>query len=471
MPNVVKTDIDALNAVLTITLSKEDYLTKVQQDIKKYAQRVAMKGFRPGKTPQGLVKKMYGSAFLMDAVQDMLYKTLGEYMEETKIDVLGQPMLSQEQPDNKLDIKNPTDISFKFDLGLVPEFDLQGLDGATFERYEVTVDPSKIDAELDNARRRAGEEQEVSNIQDGDMLFLAIKEVGGSIEKDLTVSMNWLTEEMQEVFKTQNKGSQLTINIFQLEKETTPQYVRKYFLGLEEDNDKAVNENFDVTITKITRMALGELTEEFLEKNFGVKTEEEARASINKNLNQTFEASADALLLSKMQERLMADNQIELPDTFLKRWLQTQNDKNTADVVEKGYASFAQNLRWTLIRSKVAKTSDINISDEDMKDTYRKKIKSYLGGMAVGEEFVESLVSRVMDDEKQFSELYEETMTDKTFEAMKLRSTILERPIGVEEFNSVMSTARYEAALARGEVQEAVPEEDGVELVEAEEVV
>jgi trigger factor len=473
MPNVVRTDIDALNAVLTVNVAKEDYLSKVKKDMKTFTQRQPMKGFRPGKTPPKLVQSMYGTEFVMDAVNKTLQDTLSDYLQTEKPEIFGQPIGSVEQPDFKFDPKNPSDFSMSFDLGLIPQFEVKGLDGTDFERYVVQVDPAKIDAELENRRKQGGETKEVdNNIEGNDMVYLYAKEHGGSfVKEELTLSMNWLNEEMQDVFKTQKLGDQLTVNIFQLEKETTAEYVRKYFLGIEDSDNREINENFDVKITKVTRVVPAAFDEEFFQKNFGVATETEAREQLNGTLGGNYTAQADALLIRDFQLRLIEANKFDLPDGFLKRWLLTQNDKNTPQVVESGYESFAQSMRWSLIRSKVAKEAGIQISDDDLKNYYRDRIKGYLGGMAIDDAFIDSLVEKVFDDEKQLSELYEDVMTEKTFDAMKTRATIVEKPVSSDEFDSLMAAARAEAALVRGDMkEELLTGEAEIEEIIAEEI-
>jgi trigger factor len=178
MSKVVRTDKDALNAVLSITIPKEDYLSKVQKEIKKYSQKASMKGFRPGKTPQTLVKKMYGSQFLMDSVNEIVRTELGEYLNEEKANFIGEPLPSADQPKFQLDLKDPQDLVFKFDIGILPQFEIKALDGETYERYAVHIADDLIDAEFEKARATAGEEQEVTGtIQDNDLLNLKIKEV------------------------------------------------------------------------------------------------------------------------------------------------------------------------------------------------------------------------------------------------------------------------------------------------------
>ncbi len=474
MPNVVRTDIDALNAVLTVSILKEDYLPKVKKDMRTFTQRSPMKGFRPGKTPAKLVQNLYGAEFVMEAVNKTLQEAINNYLQTEKPDIFGQPIASVEQPDGLFDPKNPSDFSMNLDIAMMPEIDVNGLDGVDFPRYLVQVDPTKIDTELENRRKQGGETKEVEDtIQDNDMIYLYAKEHGGTLVKeDLTLSMNWLNEEMQDVFKTQKVGDQLTVNIFQLEKETTPQYVRKYFLGIEDTDTRDIKENFDVKITKVTRLVPAEFNEEFFQKNFGVATEEEARAQLNSTLGGNYVAQADALLIRDMQVSLVDSNQFALPDAFLKRWLLTQNEKNTPEIVETGYDSFAQNMRWTMIRSKVARDGGVQIDDEDLKESYRNKIRGYLGGMAIDDNFIESLVQRAFEDEKQVSEMYEDVMTEKTIELMKIRANIIDKPVSSDEFDSVMATARAEAAIARGEMKEELPSGNSAEIEEimAEEV-
>ena len=475
MSNVVRTDIDALNAVLAVTLTKDEYLGKVNKEIKKYSQKMQRPGFRPGKTPTSFVKKLYGDSFVIETVQEMMSQRLGEYLQETKPDIFGQPLLAEKQSEIGFDPKNPKDITFTFDMGLIPEFEVQGLDGVSYERYAVNVGEDKVDAEIENMRKRESAEVEVdTNIEDGDMITLHVKEQGGTLEKeDLLVSMNWITDEMKEVFRTQKRGDNLTINLFQLENNTTPQYVRKYFLGLEDTDEREVNENFDATIKFVKRQSPVEINQAFFDKNFGegvVNNETEMREAIRRGLSINFNGQADALMLRDIQDGLIAANTFDMPEAFLKRWLRTQNEKNTEESIESGFDAFTQNLRWTLVRSKIAKSSNVEITDQDLVDYYVARIRGYLGGMAGNDELIQSLVERVTKDEKQMSELYEEVLTEKTFEAMKSRVNIVDKPIGEEEFNSIMAAAQYEAAKARGELKEGDGATDSAEEVEVEEV-
>jgi trigger factor len=461
MSNVTRTDIDALNAVLTVSIPKEMYLTKVKKEITKYSQKSSMKGFRPGKTPPTLVRKMHGREFLMDVVNETIQKELNEYLTENKPVIMGQPIMAKEQADFKLDLNNPQDVVFKFDIGLAPTFDLKGLDDAQYDRYVIAIDESTIEKEIEGTRKRLGKESEVTGkVQEGDLLTLDIKEIGGSLEKELMLSIDWVTEDMKSVFFTQSQGDSLEINIFQLENDTTSEYVRKYFLGLEEHDTRIVNETFNATIKTIKRKVDAELNEENLEAAFGpgVTTVEAAKDTIRKTISGNFDSQSDALLLRDLQEGLIAANQFAMPDEFLKRWLKLQNEKIADDVVEKEYSMFADSLRWSMIRSKIVETSNIKIDENDVREHYANKIRGYFGGMPVDETMVQSLVDRVYDNEKQWDELYEDVMTERVFDAMKSRTTLNDKSVSNAEFQEIMIKARAEATLRKEGAKELMAE-------------
>ena len=233
-------------------------------------------------------------------------------------------------------------------------------------------------------------------------------------------------------------------------------------MGLDEKDEREVNETFDATIESVKRKVSATLNSEFYEKAFGpaVSTETEARQFISDSISKNYDAQADALLLRDLQERLLNENStIAFPDTFMKRWLKSQNTKNTDEILDREYPAFINNLRWTLIRNKVMTESGVQITEDDMREYYANQIRGYLGGMAVGEDFINNLVEKVLNDEKESRNLYEDVLTNKVFDAMKNRVTIVEKPVTAEELSTILAIAKAEIASKRGESVEAEVEE------------
>lgn len=90
--NITKEQVDALNAIVTVAITKEDYSDKVAEILNDYRKNATIPGFRKGHVPMGLVKKQYGKAVLVDEVNKLLQDALNKYLTEEKLDVLGNPL-------------------------------------------------------------------------------------------------------------------------------------------------------------------------------------------------------------------------------------------------------------------------------------------------------------------------------------------------------------------------------------------
>src|SRR5688500_40219 len=113
--NISKKEIDKLNAEVVINLVPSDYEEKVNEAIKKVQRNAALPGFRPGKVPASLIKKQYGTSILVEELNKILNDTLHNYISENKIEILGNPLLKEEQP---VDWQNQKEFSFTYQIGL-----------------------------------------------------------------------------------------------------------------------------------------------------------------------------------------------------------------------------------------------------------------------------------------------------------------------------------------------------------------
>ncbi len=465
MSKVVREAIDNLNAVVTVTLEKSDYEQQFDQELQKVRKTAALKGFRKGKMPTSVLRKMYGKSLLADVVNERLSKELFGYISDEKLEILGQPLPSKDQPYIDFDTKDLNDFIFKFDVGLSPQFEIQGLTQDTiFERYQVEMSDEMLDEELNNYRKRLGERKEVEeNIQAGDFVKFAAK----AVDSDFTSEFGLMIDEIDnQAFKdelfTKKIGDTLSANIYEWFNEPDEHYIRHYLLNLEhEDNDTQVGQEFELTIQEATRQEIAELNQEFFDRAFGpdvVSSEEEAREALRKDASQFYDKQADALLFRDFQDRLMEQNTQELPEEFLKRWLKVSNEKVDPTLIERDFPAFAKNLQWTLIRNKLARQFDIQISEEEVVEGFKNKVRQYFGNYG-NEELINSTAQRLLDDEKQFNEMYEDLLIDRLHGAIASEVTIHPKPISREEFTKVLEEARAAAQAAQPEVIEM----DGVE--------
>ena len=141
--NITKNQIDDLNATIKIELGKEDYAGRVEKALKDYQKKVVVNGFRPGKTPMGIVKKMYGKSLLVDEINKVLGESLNNYIKENNLQILGEPLPNEtEQKELNLEDEN---FEFLYDIALSPEVNAKMSKREKIPFYTIKVDDEMID--------------------------------------------------------------------------------------------------------------------------------------------------------------------------------------------------------------------------------------------------------------------------------------------------------------------------------------
>lgn len=461
MPNVSRENLDDLNAVLTITIPRQDIEPKLKSELQKFRKKANLKGFRKGKVPVGFVKKMYGQSIMVNVVNEAIEKELSDYITNEKVEILGQPMPSADQDMMELHIDKKEDLTFKFDLGLAPKFDVQGIEASTtMEKFAVKVPAQMIDDDLLAGRKRLGERKSADDeVQEGDMITLnAVEMDGDKVKKDgWATTFSVLYNDVpagatKDELSTLKNGDKFIFDIFQIEGDKSPEHVRQHLLNVQEnDGDPEIGSEFEGTITNIGRQEPAELNQEFFDKYFGpgkATNEEEARGLIETDIVKYYDQQAEGLLFRDLQEMLLEKNPVTLPDNFLKRWLITSSEQNTPEIIEKGYEGFAKNLQWTLIRSKLAEKYKVEVSNEEVLGQLRSMIMRYYGAY-MDEGMLNSMVQRMAQEREQYEKAYEDLLVDKIFKAVKEDIKVTEKKISKEDFEKMMEEARAKVAAAQ----------------------
>ncbi|MEL6866728.1 MAG: trigger factor [Bacteroidota bacterium] len=471
MPQIVREDVGQLEARLTISLTNEDYEPKFNAELNKYRKEVSMKGFRKGKTPKALIRKMYGRAILSDTINELFQNAINDYLTKEKLEILGQPLPVEDQEPFDLDLTGKAAYTFKVELGLAPQFEVKGLEKENkFERYAVEIPEERIEEELGQARQRTGERSSVDDaVQEKDLIAFNAEELDGEELKEngwastFNILVDLISnEELKSKVLGSNKGDKVRFNVFDLEKDRDRDYVRKYFLNVGEDDEEVeIGDHFEATIADITRVMPSELNQEFFDKYFGegkVNSEEEARKLIEGDLQKFYDRQSESLLQKDFQERLIEENVLDLPEAFLKRWLQMTNENIDLEQIEKEFDDFAKGLRWSLVRGKLVKQFDIQVEEEEIVEGFKDRIRGYFGGYG-DELIILNTANRMMQDQQQVDQLYQELMTGKVFEGIRNVAQVEDKKISIADFDQVIEAARKEAEAARNPVAPAEEEE------------
>jgi trigger factor len=429
MPNITHENLDALNAVVTIELSQNDYLPKVNKKLKEYRQKAQIKGFRPGKVPMGMIKRKFGNALLVEEVNEIVGKNMNNYFDENKIKVLGQP-LAIEDSKVVISINKPSDYTFKFELGLAPEFELKGLSTESMlPFYDIEVLEEELEKEIDNVRRKFsnGFMEGVTDIQEEDMLSISlhelddksgIKEEGVVKEETFLALKDVVNTELRDNLLTATVDDSFDINIFNIE-DKTEEHIRKHVLGIEEG--KEINETFRLTIKEIKRVEKAELNEDFFNKVFpeqGISTLDAFNAKVKEEIYNSYKQSALNHYTNLAFDFLLEENQLDFPEEFLTKWLKSSQDDLSTDFFEgEEFQNFLKNLRWSLIREKIAEQFKVEVQYKDVEEMTRNEILRYFNYQipAFGE-MMDGMLEKILSDKKEVNRRFEMLMDQKVLE-------------------------------------------------------
>jgi len=444
--NINLENIDPLNATLEIVIAQEDYEPKYKEALNDFRKKGTFKGFRKGKTPLGYIRKIYGESALAEAVTELLQKTVMEYLNENKVNFLGQPMPVKDQERINFDPKQLESYTFKFDLGMAPEFEVQGLD-ATIKRHDIEVKTALVDEEWEKYRKQLGTSiNPEDDIVDGDILYLkATEHVDGKpkedgVEASFSVQIDDFADDdlRREVLKMK-KGDSFKYTPLNLEKGRDMEFVRKYHLGIEEQPDLEISEEFEAEVESVNRVVPAEVNQEFIDKLFGegkITTEEEGRAEIEKGIKAEMDRKADAILYKNMQSSLMDANELELPEAFLQRWLKTNRKEEEPTPSESDVKDFMLDLKWQLIKDKIAVANELKVEKEEIQEGAYRRVYQYVGPYG-DQETVQRIAGTILADKDQVERISREVMANKIFEVLRKSFDVKDEAISEEDFKAV----------------------------------
>ncbi len=445
--DIVRNDVDALNATITVKITPEDYQDAVVKTLKEQQKKAEIKGFRKGKVPMGMMKKLYGKAVLVDEVNRVVTNSLYKYIVDNNIEILGEPLPNEEEQ-AKIDWKEGEDFTFTYDLGLSPEIKMSITKKNKVTRYPIIISDEMIANGVDMHARRFGENKEVEEVKATDLLrgdFVELAKVNpkkDGIKKDnVAIALEYMKdEETKKLFEGTKKGE--TID-FDLKKAYPNEADLSSLLDVSKEEIEAANEKFRFTMKEISRFEPHVVNQELFNKVYGegtVKTEEEFKAKIKEEIANQISGDVDYKLGLDIKKMLQDKAEFDLPEAFLKRWLVLANKDFTKEGVEENFVNYAEEIKWQLVKAKFAKENDLKATPEDVKAlarTYALTQFRQYGIMDVPEEHLDNYASQLLQNREQMQKLHERVEEEKVLDFVKNKITIEDKEVTVEDFNKM----------------------------------
>ncbi|MCC9166144.1 trigger factor [Pontibacter harenae] len=437
--NITLNQTDSTNAQLKVVLEEADYAPKVDQQVKEYSKKAQIKGFRPGKVPAGLVKKMYGKSILVEQINKLLQDEISKYIRENDVKLLGEPLPEPDQ--EQIDWDNQKEFEFNYQVGLLPDFNLP-LDKSV-EGYTVELDQKTIDEAYENLRRQFGQTTNPEASEKGDFISGELKQVDGEFQSNTLIPTNRVVKGLDQ-FIGVKEGDVIRFDIRKTFGDDNAALA--HVTGLSKEVTADLNGEFEFTVEKINRTEPAELNQELFDKLFGkdeVTTEEDFDAKIRETISENYQQEANNLLSRRIMNSLIDNIEVELPTEFFKRWLQVTNEgKLTAEQIEENFDSYVRELKWSMIKNKVVAENELKVTNEEVVNSTKEKMLQQFNMPEVPEELVESINNYAnqflqQDNGRNYINEYEQLLAEKVLEVLKEKVTVVEKTISSEDFRNI----------------------------------
>ena len=452
---------DKLNGLLTIVVEEADYKEEVEKALKDYRKRANIPGFRPGQVPMGLLKRQVGPQVKMDAINKILGENLQKYIVDNKIHMLGQPMASETQ--EAVELEKPAPYTFKFDIAVAPEFNIELTNKDTIDYYEIKVDDKLIDQQVEMFASRAGhyDKAEEFEPEKRDMLKGDIRELdanGNTLEGGITVEGAVMMPQYIKV-DDQKKlfdGSKLGDIIIFNPRKAYPEGDAEIASLLKIDRKEVENHtgDFSYQITEISRFVNAENNKELWDSVYGaeanINDEAAFRAAIAEGISKQLERDSDYKFMQDL--RAYADKKVgdlQFPDALLKRVMLANNEDKGAEFVEKNYEPSIKELKWHLVRDQIAKANNIQVEDADIRESAAQMARAQFaqyGMNNVPDEYVNNYVEEMMKKRENIDSFIEAALDRKLSVALKSVVKLKKKSVSLDEFNKLMMPAEEAAA-------------------------
>jgi len=446
--DINRENIDELNAVLKIKIGKPDYEEKVENVLKDYRKKANIKGFRPGMVPIGLVRKMYGKAVQVDEINKIVTENIQKYLADEKLEILGDPIPKTDEQE-RIDFDTQEEFTLSFELGLAPQFELNLTKKNKVTFYEITVDEKMKNDYLENYTRRYGELRNADTSEEKDVVKGKIEATdndGNPVAEGISLDETSLGIDLikDDEIKKQFIGKNINDNIsFDLKKAFPNDNEIAGLLKIKKEEVAGIEGNFRFTINEISRFHPAEPGKELYDKIYGegvVSTEEEFNKKIEEEIVTSLTREGDFKLMQDIKKLALQKTDFQLPEEFLKRWLLRVNEKTTEELIEKEFESFRTDLKWQLIRSKVAKENEMKITEEELQkeaeNITRFQFRQY-GLFYATDEQISNYAKETLKHEEDAKRIADKILEEKVLAKMKELVKIENKSVTVDEFNKL----------------------------------
>ncbi len=420
--------------LIKIKLKEADYQKNFEEKLKEYSKKANIKGFRPGKVPSGLIKKLYGKSILAEEINNLLSKSLTDYIKNNDIKIIGDPIPSESE--EEIDWDNQKEFEFEYNVGLVDNFTYDIEFKST--KYVINLTDKEFEENLDQMKKQYGKMINPDVSEDGDSIFGALESEENEFSKDSVLYIDKVAKKHKKKFIGVKAEDKIEVDIKSLFDEDVE---IETFTNKSKEELKELKGKFTFTVKNINRVEPAELNQEFFDKIFGkdvVKTEEEFIEKYRNILDENLSKEGEYFLSQQIQKQLTEKTKIEIPQDFYKKWILQTQENVSADDLEKDFEHYLRDLKWNLIKNKIADDNELKVEHEDVIEKTKSLFREQFGG-AMNEEMEQNLdvfANNYLNQNngENYYNLFNQARTEKIMDFLKEKIKITEKKVSRSEF-------------------------------------
>jgi trigger factor len=319
------------------------------------------------------------------------------------------------------------------------------------------VTDEMVDQEVTRLQNRYGNMQDQESVENDDQVlnvqFVETDTQGNAVENGLQKDNSLLVKYFAPAFRSQwnakKVGDSLVADLQTAFEEKERNWIMSD-LGLSAEDATAAQQSFRITITKIGLLEKRALDETFFEQLYPsqeIKTEADFKNKIREEIQAYWTAQANNQIQDQVFHALVDHTEIAFPETFLKKWLQSQGENpKTAEEVETEFPTFRNQLKWTLISEKIVLDQALQVNPDEIRAFAQQQLFSYMGGANLGmdQPWVKEYTERMMKDRKYVEDAFHRIQSQKVMEwgASQVKPT--DKPIEAEQFTKMVEEHQHQ---------------------------
>lgn len=440
-----------LEGRITVVLEKSDYDPQVVKELKEIGNTRQIPGFRKGHIDMAQLRKRFGKDVKLKVLNDMAADATLKYIEENKLDLLGQPIPAK---DHNFNLDDET-VTFCYQIGMAPKLDMKFDQSVELPFYNIAVSEEMLKEQDEALRQQAGvqepgQEYAPRALVKGSIMQLnedgTIKEGEDAIQVTDGILAPFLfkSKEQADKFEGTKVGDKVVFNAFETcdgnEAELSS------MLHIKREDIEKARGNFEITITEFMLHKPAELGQEFYDKVFGADTvhnEEEYMDKLKENIQKALEPNSRQLFVRTAEDYLMNKyGDMELPEDFLRYFMLMTDRKLTEESAADALKAALPGIKWEIIESQAASTLNVKVTEEDLKAFARifaiQQLQQYgMGQMA--DQMADYYAENMLKDEKQRRRLAQEAFTGKLFNAIHNSIKLDEKTVSLDQFRTMVA--------------------------------